>query len=287
MPKPPPAVLQDSDDRPTSKQSDLSSESRERTPLLSRAGTASEYGGVDLDEDLDENSLLIPSPATASLRSLQSGRGSVESKKSRRWPTVVAVTILGVGVIAIILGAFFAPAIVEEYAKESVVIEPQSLSINEITPTGVSARVQAIFRLDASKVKNKHVRNIGRFGTWVARKVESERSTVEVYLPEYGNILIGTAEVPPITVDIRNGHSTTVDFLADLKPGDMDAIRRMANDWLDGRLHRLRVSGKANVSLKSGLIHLGTQTIAESLVFEGQSLYNSFASLYFGEKSLV
>jgi len=285
------ALPQDStSNRPTTGQSNHSSESRERTPLLSRAGTASEYGGVDVEEeeDQDENDLLIPSPATASLRSLQSARGSTNSQKTRRrWPTIVAVTILGVGVIAIILGAFFAPAIVEEYAKESIVIEPKSLSINEITPTGVSARVQAIFRLDASKVKNKHVRNVGRFGTWLARKVETEKSTVEVYLPEYGNILIGTAAVPPITVDIRNGHTTTVDFLADLKPGDMDGIRRMANDWLDGRLHKVRVLGKANVSLKSGLIHLGTQTIAESLVFEGQSLYNSFASFYFGEKSLV
>ena len=243
---------------------------------------------MEEQEDVDENDPLIPSPATASLRSLQSTRGSINSKKHRRrWPTIVAVTILGVAILAIILGAFFAPAIVEEYAKESIVIEPKSLSINEITPTGVSARVQAIFRLDAAKVKNKHVRNIGRLGTWLARKVESENSIVEVYLPEYGNILIGTAMVPAIVVDIRNGHSTTVDFLADLKPGDVDGIRRMANDWLDGRLHKLRVTGKASVSLKSGLIKLGTQTIAESLVFEGQSLYNSFASFYLGEKSLV
>jgi len=283
------AVLQDSTHRPTTSQSNHSTESRERTPLLSRAGTTSEYGGVEMDEeDLDENDPLIPSPATASLRSLQSSRGSSKSKKNRRpWPTILAVTMLGVAVITIILGAFFAPAIVEEYAKESMVIEPKSLSIHEITPTGVSARVQASFKLDASKVKNKHVRNIGRFGTWLARKVESEKSTVEVYLPEYGNILIGTAVVPAITVDIRNGHYTIVDFLADLKPGDIDGIRRMANDWLDGRLNKLRVTGKADVGLKSGLIHLGTQTISESMVFEGQYLSNSFASFNFGEKSLA
>jgi len=39
--------------------------------------------------------------------------------------------------------------------------------------------------------------------------------------------------------------------------------------------------------LKSGLISLGTQSISESLVFEGQSLYRSFSSLYFGEKTLA
>lgn len=278
--------LQDSAERPATRQSIHSVESRERTPLLSRTGTTSEYGGVGVEgeDDVDENDPLIPSPATASLRSLQNAQGPINSKKGgRRWPTIIAVTVLGVAIVAIILGAFFAPAIVEEYAKESMVIEPKSLSIHEITPTGVSARVQAVFRLDASKVKSKHVRNVGRFSTWLARKVESEKSTIEVYLPEFDNILIGIAEVPPVVVDIRNGHSTMVDFLADLKPGDLDGIRLMANKWLDGKLYKLRVAGKANVGLKSGLLHLGTQTIAESLVFEGQSLYNSFASVYLGE----
>jgi hypothetical protein len=195
--------------------------------------------------------------------------------------------MLGVVVLTIITGAFFAPAVVEEYAKQSLVIEPTSLSIDGFTPTGVTARIQAVFRMDASRVKNKHVRNIGRFSTWVAREVETKPSTVEVYLPEYGNILIGTAAVPRIAVDIRNGHGTAIDFLTDLELGDREGIRRVANDWLDGRLDKVRVLGKASISLKSGLIPLGTQTIAESLVFEGQSLYYSFASLYFGEKSIA
>ncbi|KAG9245288.1 hypothetical protein BJ878DRAFT_502197 [Calycina marina] len=257
--------------RPVSSQSIQSTASRERTPLLARNGNIASYGAAEVAEhDLDEHDPLIPSPATASLRSLQSGQGT--TKKKRRWPTIVAVTFFGVVVVAIILGVFFAPAIVEEYAKESMVIEPKSLSINEITPTGVTARVQAVFCLDASKVKNKHVRTIGRLGTWIARKVESEKSAVKVFLPEYGNILLGTAAVPPIVVDIRNGESNTIDFLADLKPGDIDGIRQMANAWLEGRVSRVLVLGKANVSLKSGLISLGTQTVAESLVFEGNEI---------------
>ncbi len=196
----------------------------------------------------------------------------------------MAVSVLGALAIVIMAGAFFAPAIVEEYAKQSLVIEPTSLSIETFTPTGVQARIQADFRLDASRVKNDAVRNLGRFGTWIAREVESEESKVEVYLPEYGNLLVGTAIVPSVIVNIRNGQTTHVNFLADLLPGDMTGIRGVVNDWLDGRLGQLRVQGKADVSLKSGIFPLGTQSISKSLVFEGQYLYQTFASSFFGEK---
>lgn len=267
---------------PSSKHSDHSNQSHETTPLLSRSDDTPRYDG-------DDEAERIPSPAATSLRSLQSqSRGSTRSSKGGKpWPTIVAISLLGLVVIGITIGAFFAPAIVEEYAKESMVIEPTNLAIQTFTPSGVTARVQANFRLDASRVKNNVVRNIGRFGTWIAREIESEESTVEVYLPEYGNLLIGTAAVPRVVVNIRNGHTSAIDFLADLEPGVVEGIRRVANDWLEGRLGQLHVVGKANIGLKSGLIRLGSQSISESLVIEGQSLYHSFASMYLGEKFLV
>lgn len=280
----PTSPLLSGEERPRSNHSHHSDESHEDTPLLSRSNDTPRYDGRE-DGETEER---VPSPAATSLRSLQNGQGSTKSTKGgRRWPTVVAVGVLGLVVLGIIAGAFFTPAIVEEYAKEALIIEPTNLSIDSFTPTGVRARVQALFRMDASRVKNRHVRNIGRFGTWIARQIESQESKVEVYLPEYGNILVGTAAVPRIVVDIRNGHTTSIDFKTDLEPGDVDGIREVANDWLEGRLEQIKVLGKADVGLKSGLIPLGTQSISESLVFEGQSLYRSFASLYLGEKTLA
>ncbi len=253
-------------------------EAEENTPLLSRSSENPRYDGEE-----DER----PSPATASLRSLQDGESTTRSKGRVRWPTVAAVTTLGTVFIVIILGVFFAPAIVEEYAKESLVVEPTKLSIDSFTATGVRARIQADFRLDASQVRNDAVRNIGRAGTWIAHKVESKESKVEVFLPEYGNLLLGTALIPGIVVSIRNGQTTHLDFLTDLEPGDVDGLRRIANDWLDGKLGQLRVLGKADLDIKSGIIPLGLQSISKSLVFEGQYFYNTFASFYLGKKSLV
>ena len=271
-------------ERATSRHSNHADESHEDTPLLSRPDDTPQYDGAE-----EDGGQRIPSPAATSLRTLQNQRQSstTSTKGGRRWPTIAAITVLGVLVIGIIMTAFFAPAVVEEYAKQALVIEPTNLSIHNFTSTGVTARVQANFKMDASRVKSNAVRNIGRFGTSLIREVESKESRVEVYLPEYGNILIGTADVPPIVVNVRNGHTTGIDFLTALEPGNVDGIRQIANDWLEGRLDQIRVMGKANVGLKSGLFSLGSQTITESLVFEGQSLYSSFASLYLGEKFLA
>jgi hypothetical protein len=262
--------------RPTSRNSNRSSRSgwsrasngaleTETTPLLSNR---------DEDDGPNDESLANgapTSPATRSLRSIQNGFG--ESKKGpRRWASILSFSLLSLVVVAILCLGFAAPAIVEEYAQQAVVFEPTKLSIDSFTTTGVRARVQGTFVLDASRVHKKSVSDIGRAGTWIAREIETRESDVKVYLPEYGNVLLGIATVPPVKVNIRNQHVNHIDFLTDLEPGDIDGIRRIANDWLEGRLGSLRVEGVATVPLKSGIFSLGTQRISESILFEGQSL---------------
>ncbi|KAI9643353.1 hypothetical protein NHQ30_007972 [Ciborinia camelliae] len=260
--------------RPSSKHSRLSVDSHhsdsshESSPLLAHTDDTPRYDGEEPEDEDDR----IVSPAAASLRSIHDRDFGKSADEGLRWPTIVAVTTLFLAGIAILIFAFFAPAIVEEYAKESLVIEPTNLSIDSFTANGVKARVQAKFKMDASRVKNNAVRNIGRFGTWIAKEVESQESNVEVYLPEYDNLLIGTAVVPKVVVNIRNGVITPIDFLADLKPGSADGLRQVANDWLEGRLGQLRILGKADVTLKSGLLSLGSQSISESMIFEGNDI---------------
>ena len=239
--------------------------SEETTPLLARQADDDRQNGGNLANGAPSSS------TTQSLRSVQEGFEH-EKKGQRRWASVVALSCLSLVVIAILCLGFAAPAIVEEYAQQAVVFDPTDLSINSFTATGVRARVQGTFKLDASRVKKKTIADIGRFGTWIAKEIETKESDVKVYLPEYGNVLLGVADVPPIKVNIRNNHVNTIDFLTDLEPGDMDGIRRIANDWLDGRLGSLRVQGVATVPLKSGIFSLGTQKVSQSILFEGQSL---------------
>lgn len=243
-----------------------SSRTTETTPLLTQEENSR-------DEDENDNG---PHPAdSAPLLSSDQDVPDRKEKKSRIRPSVIALLLLCVVVILIMVVGFFAPEAVQEYAMQAAVFEPTSLSVDSFTSTGVRARVQGDFSMDASRVKKKSTRDLGRFGTWIAKEVESGESCVEVYLPEYGNVLLGTARVPPVKINIRNGHTTHIDLLADLEPGQVDGIRRVANDWLDGRLGQLRVQGKAKLPLKSGIFHLGEQTISQSLVFNGMSFQHA------------
>lgn len=230
----------------------------ELSPLLPRA---------ENDTDVSNEDAPRSSSAASLLRSFQG-----KYKSAKRWPSLLALLLLCLVVLLIIVLGFFAPAIVEDYATQAATFEPTSLSIHSFTTTGVKARVQGDFTMDAAKVKKKSVRDLGRFGTWIAREVESGESHVKVTLPDYSSLVLGTAVIPPMKVDIRNGHTTHVDFLTDLGPGSVDAIRKIAKDWLDGKLDQLRVIGTASLPLKSGLFKLGTQTISQAMTFANKDI---------------
>lgn len=254
----------------------------ETTPLLAGDSSSAQlrYGGSSAnDDDAASQHSRVSGSDGASIRS--------NKKSGRRWPSIVAILILGLASVSIIVLAYFVPAAVEEYAKQGVVIEPTNLSLESITTDGVRARIQANFRLDGSRVKNDQVRRIGQTATWIVRKLGTEQTALSVYLPDLSNLLLGSAQIPPLVIDLVDGHTTAIDFVADLVPGDAEGIRSIANQWLEGRLGSVRLRGNADIALKTGFIPLGTHTVSESLVFEGQYLYRSFASLYFGEKFIM
>ncbi|KAI1765820.1 hypothetical protein GGR53DRAFT_488432 [Hypoxylon sp. FL1150] len=236
----------------------------ESTPLLSSSSSTARYDGEADEHDREEAISTEPRPSDAA--------SSRSTKKSRRWPSFIAMGILGIVVIVIIVLAFIVPEAVQEYAQQAAVIEPTNLALESITTNGVRARIQANFYLDGSRVTNDHVRRVGRATTWVAYQLESDQTKVNVRLPEYDNVLLGSAVVPPLVVNLRDGDVTSFDFVAEIIPGDVEGIRIIANEWLEGRLEKLRLNGEADLSIKSGIVPLGTHTISESLVFEANKI---------------
>lgn len=252
---------------------------QENTPLLSSSSTTPRYdGSTDRGPGGDD---------AASIRSNTSARPSQPKPPAspRRIPSIVAMVVLAAAIVTIIVLAFFVPAAVEEYAKQAAVVEPTNLSLESITAGGVRARIQANFRLDGTRVPNDGVRRIGRATTWLVRSLSTEATEVKVFLPDYDYSLLGTAQLPPLTFDIVDGHSTAVDFVAELSPGDAEGVRDIVNKWLAGGIDEIRLQGATDITLRSGLIPLGTHRVIESLTFEGRSLYQTFASLYFGAKT--
>ncbi|KAK2793513.1 hypothetical protein FQN52_001099 [Onygenales sp. PD_12] len=265
---------QDSQDPPASSASGSVSSSRSNTKTKAKTYQLSSESTPLLAHHGSESiQYLEPRPAsTASSRESSPAPSSKNGKSRMRWPSFIALIVLTLAVLAVLGLGFASPTIVKQYSQQAAVFEPAGLSIDSFTPDGVQARVQGSFVLDASRVGTKSVRDLGRLGTWLAREIESEKTEVQVYLPEYGNVLVGTATIPPIKVNIRDGHMNHIDFVADLKAGDVAGVRVVANDWLQGRLGQLRVKGLASVPLKSGIFYLGSQTISESFVFQGQNL---------------
>lgn len=249
----------------------------ESTPLLSSTTDTPRYDG-ESDSSADQDRPI-------SRRSLASSLASSTSKsRSVRWASGIAIGLLSAAIVAIVILAFILPNTLQEYAQQAAVLEPTNLSIDSITTDGVRARVQANLRLDGSRVANHNVRRMGRAATWVAYQVATDETRLIVTMPDYHDVALGSAVIPSQTINLRDGDVTNFDFVADIAPGDLDGIRLVANDWLDGRLEKLRLQGKADVNLKSGILPLGTHAIAESLVFQGQALFRSFASFYYGEK---
>lgn len=163
---------------------------------------------------------------------------------------------------------FLATEGIEEYAMQAADFHPTKLALDGLVAQGANVRVEGDFKMDASKVKKQSVRNLGRFGTWIAREAETGPFEADVYLPEYGNVLVGTASIPGLKVNIRNGHTTHLSFVANIKPGSPDGIREIANDYIEGRLGQIRVKGKAKVPLKSGIINIGKQLVEQSMLFQ-------------------
>lgn len=251
----------------SSARSKPSSRTTEETPLLQRRD--SEQEEANEDEGLSDTHPRSPA-ASSLLRSLStSGETEHTPKAKRRWPSLVALLILCVVVILIMVLGFVVPHAVEEYAMQAVDFKPTRLALDELTKAGMRVRVEGDFKMDASRVKKKSVRNLGRFSTWVAKEAETGPADVDIYLPEYGNVLVGKAKVPGIKVNIRNGRTTHVDVLADLEPGSFDGLRTIVDDYLEGRLGKVSVKGRAKVPLRSGIFRLGEQIIEQSVALEG------------------
>jgi hypothetical protein len=247
-----------------SRHSQTSSRTTEETPLLVNDSRS------DHDDDHDHDRDPEHTPAQARLlRSLSASSGS-HSKKTpawkRRWPSILALVVLCLVVLGIMFG-FLASEGIEEYAMQAADFKPTKLALDGLTDHGARVQIEGDFTMDASKVKKQSIRNIGRFGTWFAREAETGPMDAEVYLPEYGDVLVGTARIPGVKVNIRNGHTTHISLVAIVEPGSPEGIRSVAHDYIEGRLKQIRLRGKAEVPIRSGIIKLGKQTVEQSMVF--------------------
>lgn len=248
-------------------------EPTERTSLLATENT-SRYDG-DEREEREER---------ASINSVSTVSGvPIPKVVGKSWASITAITGLSIAIIFIIIGVFVIPASVEEYVKRALVIEPKGMSIDSFTRTGVKARVQADFYLDAERCTNSAMRNVGRFGMYIAHYLESEPTEVKVYLPEYENMHVGTAKIPKVKASVRNGEVTRLDFVADVKPGKITNLQQITEDFVKGRMGELTIKGMAKVPIRCSWmrwIPLGTTDLVPLIKLEGKGLWKAMTKFF-------
>lgn len=184
------------------------------------------------------------------------------------------LALLCTSLVAIISLRLLAPSAAAQYVREAVIFDVSNLSVESFTNHGVRARIQASVTIDSGRVESRAIRAFGVMGTWLTRKISTDESKVYIYLPEYGEDLLGTATAAATVLDIQNGHITLIDFVSEVETGSLDILRSVANDYLNGGLGLVRVRGEADIAFKSGLLNVGAHRISEEMTFEG-SKYQS------------
>lgn len=213
------------------------------------------------------------SSASAASHPAYAEEESSKHRRSGRWPIIIAITLLIIAVILTLVFGFVAPAAIKQYAQEAAVFKPQKISLDSATADGISVRIEGEFLLDASRVNRPFARGTGQVVTWIAKEVETSEMKVDVYLPEYNNVLLGSAYLPSVMLNIRQGYSNQIDIVANLHSGDVAGVRQVADDWMSGRLSRLLVQGIANLDIRSGILKFENQNIAADVVLTGKPLF--------------
>ena len=233
----------------------------ETTPLLKRSNS-------------HDSERLQPSNRSHTSGGTHGGDDEEQRKNNKkkgweRQPSTLALLLLCIAAALIVILCFITPAAVEEYAKDAVLFTPEQLAVDRLTSDGARIYVRGDISVDAKRVRKSSTRNIGRTATWIVGKVRSGHGNVEVLIPELGDMVLGTAKVPPMIINIRNGHTTAVAFKSEVRPGPVGDLKTIADDWIKGRLGSLNVEGKIAVPLTVGFIPVGERRLSK--IFEVQS----------------
>ncbi|KAI5854431.1 hypothetical protein BZA05DRAFT_443929 [Tricharina praecox] len=248
--------------------------SSERTPLLSYdaptpATLSALLTNIESRQDPSEHSPLLTTLEPRSYRSTpshsQPQTPQHKARRRRNWSVVALAALCGL-ILAILSLGFFVPAAAERYAQDAVALDIDSVGVDSFTDKGVKVAVQAKVNVDARRVKGWGVRTLGRIGTFVVGHVSVKEFDVRVHLPDYDNALVGTARVPGMTIDIRNGHTTNLYFVTDTQPGSVDTIRLLANDYLSGNLNSVKVLGEVDLRIRKWFVSVNPGRMIRELI---------------------
>ncbi|KAK7205302.1 hypothetical protein BZA70DRAFT_277811 [Myxozyma melibiosi] len=193
-----------------------------------------------------------------------------------KWPIVISTLVaacLSLSLVASHLVKTSAPAM---YAKQSINLNLTSVSIVQMSSNGIHTHVVGEISFNSSRVQDRTTRAVGRIATLIMRKAETKETTMDIsHVDESGHpITIGQASVPNIVVDIRDGHTTPIDFISTVKDvAAISDIAKLVEEYLHGELNGAVFRGDVDLPLRSGILPLGTHHVAHDVHLQCMCFY--------------
>jgi hypothetical protein len=233
---PHPANIQNSTDHTP----DDDPEAHESTPLLGRETSA----------DVDQNASTF--------------------RRKRSWWTILSIIILLIITVNIIIFAFLVPSSTQSYATQATTYSLQNVEVEDYTDTGFVATAQVNVTIDASRVSSKGTRNLGLFATSIFKHVYTEPCNVTILLPQYNGVQVAFANLPALTLDVRNQHVNLLNITSNVTITDEAVAVQLVGDYLAGRRHEIETIGETDIHIKAGIIPLGRHHVRQEIVVRGR-----------------
>lgn len=230
-------------------------------------GPTTPNGRPSNDAEPSETSPLLPQTDGPSSQETTSP-SSLPPSKWKSWKLIALLALVATFASIMVLG-FMVPGAAQRYAEEAPDVTLEGVSVESYTKEGVNVRILGSVHFDATRVKNFDGRNVGRFAGRLLKTVKTGASDIEVFLPGYGETMVGKITVPSMAVDIRNGHTTRLNFTALVQPVSTKIVSMVLSDALMNRLKVIKATAIAKVHVKAGWFSLGKQKIVHTIVLDG------------------
>jgi hypothetical protein len=191
-------------------------------------------------------------------------------RRKRSWWTILSVIILLIITVNIIVFAFVIPSSTQSYATQATTYSLQNVQVEDYTETGFVATVQVNVTIDASRVSSKGARNLGLFATSIFKHVYTEPCNVSILLPQYNGVQVAFANLPALTIDVRNHHINLLNITSNVTITNEAVAVQLVGDYLAGRRHEIDTIGETDVHIKAGIIPLGRHHVRQEIVVRGR-----------------
>lgn len=208
---------------------------------------------------------------------VRDAESSLARRRSNRWHWPAAAGLLIAA--ALLLTLLIVPTVQrsQELIQQSVEVDLTRMQISRLTSSGLKLQVEAAALVDYDLIDNNFSAQVFKAGGLLFQTALIRPEPLEVTVMfDDEEIALGTIQLPPMNVGIRNKIRTVMNMSVDLVPHTRSLLFLMKR-ILDNPKDLLKLHGTGSVVVTLGLVPLGSfginfdQLVRPSLYFQGMN----------------